>query len=113
MVLSPPGVKVKRMELSFSLEKVRELATLGEIQLSRHAVLRCMKRRLTLEQICSAIYSGEVIDEEPDAYPNPTMTILGKAKGHEEIKLVCTVVEGIVRIITVAPPRFGSRGEPQ
>lgn len=93
------------MELPFSLEKVRELTMLGKIQLSRHAVLRCMRRRLTLEQICSAIYSGEVIDEEPDACPNPTMTILGKAKGYEEVKLVCTVAEGVVRIITVAPQR--------
>jgi len=93
------------MELPFSLEKVRELTMLGQIQLSRHAVLRCMKRRMTLEQICSTIYSGEVIEENLDACPNPTMTILGKAKGYEEIKLVCTVVEEVVRIITVAPQR--------
>ena len=93
------------MGLPFDLERVRKLVSLGQIQLTRHAVLRCMRRRLTLENICQAIYSGNVIDEEPDAYPNPTMTILGRAKGYEEVQIVCTVLEEVVRIITVIPQR--------
>ncbi len=87
------------------IEQIRTLVTLGEIELSRHAAKRCLKRKLRLEHIASAIYSGEVIDENPDAIPNPTVTISGQAKGYQEVELVCTVVRNRVRIITVLPPR--------
>ena len=88
-----------------NLEKIQRLTMLGRIELSSHAVRRCMKRRLTLDHLCSAIYSGRVIDEDSEAHPNPTMTIIGQAKGYQEVKIVCTVVEDMVRVITVAPPR--------
>ncbi|MBI1927325.1 DUF4258 domain-containing protein [Candidatus Poribacteria bacterium] len=91
-------------ELPFDLEKVRQLTMLGRIELSRHAVRRCMRRQLMLDHLCSAIYSGTVIHEDPEAHPDPTMTIAGQAKGYQEVKLVCTVVEEVVRVITVANP---------
>ncbi len=58
-----------------------------------------------LEHIASAIYSGEIVDEDPDAWPNPTVTVLGRAKGYQAVELVCTVVHGKIRVITVAPPK--------
>ena len=83
-----------------TIELLRSLMMRNRIEFTRHAARRLMKRKVTLEQIASAIYSGEIIEENPD-----TVVVSGYAKGADKIEFSCTVVEDTIRVITVFPPK--------
>ena len=62
------------------IEKYKNLCSDETIIITQHANRRFQERKIFLDDIESAIFSGKIIEEYPDDKPFPSCLILGKSE---------------------------------
>jgi hypothetical protein len=72
--------------------------------LTAHSIERITERGLKYEDIISAINSGEIIEQYPEDFPNPSCLILGINCKNEYIHIVCGTDDEYLWIITAYYP---------
>ena len=83
-----------------NLERIRALCQNNNIQWTQHALQRILKRGISQDEVIKALMTGEIIEDYPDDYPNPSGLILGGNKLH----VVCGVDDDRLWIITAYRP---------
>ena len=86
------------------IEKYKKLCTDDSIAVTQHANRRFNERGINLDDIESAILSGEIIEEYPDDKPFPSCLIFGKSEKNLPLHVVASVDEEFLYIITAYYP---------
>ncbi len=90
------------MEIREIQSKVRS----GKYEISFHAEKERYAESITISDLESAIYNGEILEDYPDDRRGPSCLVLGYSQ-ERSIHIVCGHVSTTwLRIITVYIPRF-------
>ena len=81
------------------IENIRIFCTDETIILTEHLLTRMRQRSIRLQDIKSALMSGEIIEQYPDDYPFPSCLVAA-----ENIHIVCSIDEKGLYIITAYRP---------
>ena len=74
------------------------------IAVTQHANRRFQERKIFLDDIEAAIFSGKIIEEYPDDKPFPSCLILGKSEKNLPLHIVASIDEEFLYIITAYYP---------
>ena len=88
----------------FDIEKIRTLVSRGNIVWRDHAMRRLRERKITRDDVRSAIYNGEIVEERPEGYPTPSCLILGSNISGRYLHVVCGLMDEFVYIISAYYP---------
>jgi len=99
-------LQVKRAKLmSIELEWIKARIKNDEYEVSSHAENERQAEKISLDEIESAILSGEILEDYPDDPRGPNCLILGYIGRGCSVHIVCgKTLSGIIRIITVYIP---------
>lgn len=90
----------------FDINYLRHLCSHHKINWTEHIIVRLLQRGIMQEDVENAISTGEIIEQYPDDYPNPSCLILGLTVANEKIHVVCGVCNDILWMITAYFPDF-------
>lgn len=86
------------------IENLRKYRAEDKIFATNHAAERFRERKISAQDIYSAIDTGEVIEQYPNDYPYPSCLVLGKNLRDEKIHAVLSDEGTASRIITAYFP---------
>lgn len=76
----------------------------GKILWTAHALERLQERDISVEDVKNCIMHGEIIEEYPDDFPNPSALIFGYDLNGKIIHVVCGIDENFLYLITAYVP---------
>ena len=91
-------------ETLLDIERIRTLIKQGDVVWRDHAIKRLRERKITREDVRSAIYNGEIIEDRPDDIPTPCCLILGTNVRGRYLHVICGMLDDIVFIISAYYP---------
>ena len=91
-------------EYILDIEKIRTLVRQGSVVWRDHAMKRLRERKITREDVRSAIFNGEIIEDRPDDIPTPSCLILGSSIRGRYLHVICGVLDDMVYIISAFFP---------
>lgn len=83
--------------------RIKELCSQSKIKWSGHASERIQQRGITREDVINCIMNGEIIEEYPDDWLNPSCLIFGCSVNHKIIHVVVGL-DDYIHIITAYFP---------
>lgn len=86
------------------IEEFQSMNMLEKVAITKHARKRLTERRIQVDDIISAIDTGEIIKEYIDDKPLPSCLILGKAVSRKMIHVVVSKDEEFIYLITAYFP---------
>jgi hypothetical protein len=87
----------------YFIEQFRKLNKPECFVVTQHSRRRLAERNITINDICTVIQSGEIIEDYPEDYPFPSCLIMGISAGRV-IHIVASIDEDIVYLITAYIP---------
>ena len=87
-----------------NIETIRKLCNEKPFIMTQHAEVRRRQRGITVSDIKRAIQTGIIIEDYPDAYPNPACLILSSVVDKKPLHVVCGISGEDLWIITVYHP---------
>lgn len=78
------------------------------IFMTQHMALRCRERKIRYADIKHAILTGEIIENYPDDYPQPSCLILGTTESGAPLHVVAGASEEALWLITAYYPDPGA-----
>ena len=91
-------------ESFLDIETIRLLVKQGNVIWRDHAMKRIRERKITREDVRSAIYNGEIIEDRPDDVPTPCCLILGSNTNGRFLHVICGMLDDMVYIISAYFP---------
>ena len=85
-------------------DRLKQLVSDRAILWREHALQRMNERRISKADVKTAILSGEIIEDYPDAYPTPSCLVFGCTVSGRRIHVVCGVLDEMAVIITAYRP---------
>ena len=86
------------------IEKIRFHVRQDDVVWRDHAIKRIRERKITREDVRSAILKGEIIEDQPDDIPTPCCLILGTNVRGRYFHVICGMIDDIVYIISAYYP---------
>lgn len=87
-----------------NLDDLRKLCDSGNIKWTKRAVKRLQERHIYREDVYHAIYHGKIIEQYPDAFPNPACLISGTDTNEIPLHVVVGADGVIITVITAYAP---------
>lgn len=85
--------------------EIRDRVADGRFEFSQHAVDQSIVRRISVEEIRSAIRTAEVIEEYPEDKYGPSCLLYGTTAAGRPLHIQCShPSRAVVKIITVYEP---------
>lgn len=91
-------------ESIFDIETIRSYVREGSVVWRDHAMKRLRERKITRDDVRSAIYNGEIIEDRPDDIPTPCCLIFGSNVKGRYLHVICGVLDDMVFIISAYYP---------
>lgn len=88
------------MEIQF----IRELLKKKSIKWSTHCLERMSERDISIEDVCTCIMSGEIIEDYPDDYPSPSCLVFGYSTKEAVLHVVVGTDSEVLYMITAYYP---------
>lgn len=85
---------------------LRKLCSEHKIQWTNHIIARLLQRGILQADVENAIITGEIIEQYPDDYPNPSCLVLGTERAGKRLHVVCGINDGFIWMITAYYPDF-------
>ena len=84
-------------------DTIRQLVTEEKYLVGQHASERLEERGIMEWQVVAGLDDGELIDEHPDATPNPTVEVRESLPDGTEVKAVWSYLRqsGVAKLVTV------------
>ncbi|MDO4545606.1 MAG: DUF4258 domain-containing protein [Bacillota bacterium] len=92
--------------MEISLERIRDLCEKRKIKWSIHAVVRYQERGITRKEIIECIRYGDIIEEYPTDYPNPSCLMFHCMDSNKPLHVVVGYNENTLFVITAYRPDF-------
>ena len=86
------------------IREIQKLAEQRKIRWSTHCMERMNERDITMAEVKDCITCGEIIEDYPGDYPNPSCLIMGKTSGGRVLHIVCGSDGEYLYMITVYRP---------
>jgi hypothetical protein len=87
------------------LELLKELCKDEDnLHITEHALMRCIQRGISMDEVLQAIQGGEIIEQYPDDYPNPSCLVLGVSLNGKIVHVVRGTDSQSVWIVTAYVP---------
>ncbi len=83
-------------------EIIREKVKTGDYEISVHAFERMRKRRITLDDLESAIINGDIIEQDVQAKPFPKCIFWGFTVLRNGNLITCAFSRGVIWLLAVA-----------
>lgn len=74
--------------MELNIEKLRNICSLKNIEITLHAAKRLEQRGVFIKDVIACIQNGEIIEQYPDDYPFPSCLILGLSTGNLYLHVV-------------------------
>ncbi|MBR1646961.1 MAG: DUF4258 domain-containing protein [Selenomonadaceae bacterium] len=87
-----------------SLERIKNLCDNGNLRWTMHIMTRLLQRGISLDDVTTAIKSGEILENYPDDYPYPSCLIFEHGKDAQALHVVCGANENDLWLITAYRP---------
>jgi len=89
-----------------NIDKLHSLAAEDRIALKKHTVLRMHQRAILSDEVKTALFNCEILEDYPQDYPLPSGLVLGYTDKKRPIHLVVTLDEEsrMIWVITVYEP---------
>lgn len=85
---------------------IREKCVHSKIKWYKHAVERMQERDIGRDDVRSCILSGEIIEEYPDDFPNPSCLIFGHTIDGKALHVVVSEDNETIGVITAYYPNL-------
>ena len=82
----------------------KKFCACGKILWTAHALERLQERDISVDDVKNCIMNGEVIEEYPNDFPNPSALIFGCALDGKILHVVCGIDENFLYLITAYVP---------
>ena len=82
------------------LEKIKALYLSRKIRWSKHCLERMAERDIKRCDIKNCILNGEIIEEYPNDYPNPSLLIFGYTLENKALHVVVGFDDNFVYLVT-------------
>ncbi len=99
-----PGT-LPSMDASDALSHIQQLAVTEQMRLTQHAQQAMAEEDISLDDVLSAIASGEILEDYPTHRRGPCCLLNGQDSAGRPIHVVCTTVVPTLIIITVYLPK--------
>jgi Domain of unknown function (DUF4258) len=87
------------------IEEIRQKIANNEFELSKHALDKSTKRRISINEIRETVASGLVIEDYPDDKYSPSCLISGFTLANRAVHVQCSYPgQPLIKIITVYEP---------
>ncbi len=87
-----------------TIELIRQLYNESKIWWSKHCLERMNERNISIDDLTRCINEGEIIEDYPDDYPNPSCLVFGLNTAGRYLHAVVGTDGKILYIITVYIP---------
>ena len=87
-----------------SITEIQKICNYENIQVTLHAAKRLEQRNISIDDILSAMRSGEIIEQYPDDFPFPSCLILGLSLAGAYIHVVVGTDLSTLWIVTAYYP---------
>lgn len=74
------------------------------IIITQHTLTRCIQRNISIDEILQTIANGEIIEQYPEDYPNPSCLVFGTTLNNRILHVVCGTDGSTLWIITAYIP---------
>ena len=91
-------------DIFFDIEMIKSHVKQGNVVWRDHAMKRLHERKITKDDVRSAIYNGEIIEDRPDDTPTPCCLILGPNERGRFLHVICGMIDDVVYIISAYYP---------
>ncbi len=92
------------MNRLLQLSDLQVLCAEHKIRWTNHILTRLLQRGIMLADVENAVMHGEIIEQYPDDYPNPSCLILGAATADRKLHVVCGSDGTLLWMITAYYP---------
>ena len=86
------------------IEIFRNLCADLKIRWTTHGLARLQERDISREDVINCIMNGEIIEEYPEDFPNPSALVFGRKIDGQIIHVVCGTDGFFVYVITAYIP---------
>ena len=87
------------------LDAVQKKITDEQFEFSKHAVDQSIVRKISVQEVREAVFSGEVIEDYPNDKYGPSCLIYGRTAGGRPIHIQCSYPSRPrIKIVTVYEP---------
>ena len=90
--------------MEIEIEYLRTLCNDDNLFLTQHALKRMLERNISYENVKNIILNGEIIEQYPDDYPNPSCLIFGIVDNVRNLHIVIGVCDDKLWVITAYEP---------
>ena len=95
---------IRREIVLLDIKDLRDLCHDKSIAITKHAKFRLEERGISMEDIKSAVQTGEIITRYEDDKPFPSCLLLGATDRSKYIHIVASIDNGYLYIITAYYP---------
>ena len=86
------------------IDQIRNLCSSASLRWTNHVLIRLMQRNISMDDVESALMSGEIIEQYPNDYPYPSCLVLGITPNETVLHVVCGIGENELWLITAYYP---------
>ena len=86
------------------IQELRRLCSSGSIRWTTHAVMRMQERDIHPTDVKHCIMTGDVIEQYPDDFPNPSCLVLGLTVNNKYLHIVVGLCDDVIWFITAYYP---------
>ena len=87
-----------------TIEQIQQLCKDKKIGWSIHATEKMMKRGILRLDVLSCLQHGEIIEDYPNSYPNPSCLVFGYTISGKVLHTVVGIKDDLLMIITAYYP---------
>ena len=86
------------------INSFKKLCAEGKLLWTSHGLGRLQERNISVGDVKNCIMNGEIIEEYPDDFPNPSALIFGCDLNEKIIHVVCGIDEKFLYLVTAYIP---------
>ncbi len=87
------------------IRKIRKKIAQRQFEFAQHAVDQSIIRHISVQELCEAIASGEIIEDYPEDKYGPSCLVLGFTLANRPLHIQCSYPSrSLVKIITIYEP---------
>ncbi len=88
------------------IELLKSLVAKRKIKWTTHVAARIQERDISRNDVLNCIITGEIIEEYPEDYPNPSCLIFGSTLNDKILHVVAGFDDNFIYIITAYYPNL-------
>jgi hypothetical protein len=87
----------------YDIETIRVMYSKRAVELTEHFIMRMSERNLKLSDVKNAVMTGDIIEQDLDDYPHPSILIYGHT-GDKPLHVAIGVDDDLLWLITAYYP---------